>query len=117
MPPIFPPEVSQYIENIPNKQRPGFDLIFNKILTAVPEVTVGFAYRMPTFSMGGEIICALAAQKHYISLYLDPALVDQYRAKFPGLSIGKSCIRFRQPDDLPAAALDQLIDELNRRSK
>ena len=40
MPPILPPEVSQYIENIPEKQRPGFDLVFNKILTAMPELTV-----------------------------------------------------------------------------
>ena len=61
---------------------------------------------------------ALAAQKQYHSLYLmgaytDPAQEARLREAFERagkkLDMGKSCIRFRRADDLPLAAIGEIV--------
>jgi uncharacterized protein YdhG (YjbR/CyaY superfamily) len=44
---------------------------------------------------------AFASQKNYISLYiLRTDVVATHRDRLTGLDVGKSCIRFRKPDQL-----------------
>ena len=61
---------------------------------------------------------ALAAQKHAYSLYLmgiyadgehEQALRDAAAAEGKKLDMGKSCLRFKRPDDLPLQAIGKLI--------
>lgn len=61
---------------------------------------------------------ALAAQKHAYSLYLmgvyadgaqEAALRDAAAAEGKSLDMGKSCLRFKRPDDLPLQAIGKLI--------
>ena len=62
----------------------------------------------------GQPLCfaALAAQKNYLSLYfmpLDTSVLARLKAAFKHagkkLDMGKSCIRFKQADDLPLDAI------------
>ena len=68
----------------------------------------------------GQPLCyvALAAQKHYLSLYLmtvygDPAAKKQLESAFKSagkkLDMGKACLRFRSLDDLPLDAIRRII--------
>ncbi len=68
----------------------------------------------------GQPLCyaALASQKHYCSLYLmsvyaDPAqrraLERAFRAAGKKPDMGKSCIRFQSPDDLPLETIGDLV--------
>jgi len=61
---------------------------------------------------------ALAAQKHHSALYLnsvyqDPKAEASLRAAFREVGLepdmGKSCVRFRRAEDLPLAAIGELI--------
>jgi len=61
---------------------------------------------------------ALAAQKHGYSLYLmcvhadagcERTLRDAAAAEGKKLDMGKSCVRFKRPDDLPLQAIGKLI--------
>ena len=63
-------------------------------------------------------LAALASQKHYMSLYLnnvygDPELEawfrDRYKAAGKKLDMGKSCVRFRQLDDLALNVIGEAI--------
>jgi uncharacterized protein YdhG (YjbR/CyaY superfamily) len=56
---------------------------------------------MPTYEYEGRVLCAFASQKQHMSLYMDTGLVDEHRSDLDGLSVGKSCIRFRKLDNLP----------------
>ena len=67
-------------------------------------------YRMPTFELN-EVVCALASQKHYISLYMDVDLVEEHRAELAHLDVGKSCIRFKKIEDLPMDTVRQILVE------
>lgn len=68
----------------------------------------------------GQPLCyvALAAQKHYASLYLMGAygdaalrrrLQDGFRRAGKRLNMGKSCIRFRQVDDLALDVIGAVV--------
>jgi hypothetical protein len=68
----------------------------------------------------GQPLCyaALAAQKNYCSLYLMSVYGDRkgeakLRAGFEAagkkLDMGKSCVRFRSPDDLPLDVVGEVI--------
>lgn len=67
----------------------------------------------------GQPLCyaALAAQKNYCSLYLMAAgdkkiearLRDGFKAAGKKLDMGKSCLRFKSPDDLALDVVGELI--------
>jgi len=68
----------------------------------------------------GQPLCyvALAAQKNYCSLYLmsvygdkrhEARLRDGFKAAGKKLDMGKSCVHFKTPDDLPLDVVGELI--------
>jgi hypothetical protein len=68
----------------------------------------------------GQPLCyaAIAAQKKYCSLYLmsvygdkkyEARLRDGFKAAGKKLDMGKSCVRFKTPDDLPLDVVGELI--------
>ena len=68
-------------------------------------------YRMPTYEYGDGVLCAFASQKHYMSLYMDTDIVEKHREELTGLSIGKSCIRFKKMDQLPLDTIKRMLEE------
>ena len=65
---------------------------------------------------------ALSSQKNYCSLYMMGAFwsakqLEQLKAAFKGagktLKMGKCCVNFKSPDDLPLSAIGQLISAIS----
>jgi uncharacterized protein YdhG (YjbR/CyaY superfamily) len=86
---------------------------FGMITWAVP-------LRVYPDTYNGKPLCyaALAAQKHYLALYLmpvyaNPVLTEKLRAGFKRagkrLDMGKSCIRFRTTGDLPLPLIGEIV--------
>ena len=55
-------------------------------------------------------VANLAAQKHYVALYVAPTVLAQHREAFAGIDAGKSCLRFKRSEQLDSAALRKLLD-------
>jgi uncharacterized protein YdhG (YjbR/CyaY superfamily) len=64
------------------------------------------------------VVAALASQKNYAALYLmsvygDPARAKWFKKAFADsgkkLDMGKSCVRFKRPEDLPLDVIGQTI--------
>lgn len=58
----------------------------------------------------------LASNKNYISLYVCAMnekgyVAEQYKAKLPKASIGKSCVRFKKFDDLDLKVVRAMLKE------
>jgi uncharacterized protein YdhG (YjbR/CyaY superfamily) len=109
---------SSILDNLPN----GFQEIIN--------------YNMPSYVVPHEIypsgyhcdtklplpFISIAAQKNFIALYhmgiyADPALLDWFTAEFSKhskskLDMGKSCIRFKKPDQIPFELIAQLVQKI-----
>ena len=111
-------------ENLP----PGFkeSVQWGMICYSVPLSRFSSTYN-------GQALCyaALAAQKHYHSLYLmnvygtpvEKEFRRRYAASGRKLDMGKSCIRFRKADELPldligdviaATSVDEFIEQYQR---
>jgi len=66
---------------------------------------------------------AVASQKNFISvyhmgLYVDPAMLDWFKqahakASPKKLDMGKSCVRYKKPEDVPVALLGELATKMS----
>lgn len=96
---------------------PGERAVFAKIRTLLkkgsPRIVESMKYRMPTYMIGEQHVGAFNKQKQYLCLYLNPEAVDPYRKelKAAGLDCGKSCLRFRKPEQLPLALAAKIIKD------
>jgi uncharacterized protein YdhG (YjbR/CyaY superfamily) len=103
--------VDAYLAGLAPDRREALSNLRQIILDAAPGAKETMRYRMPTYEYGDGVLCSLASQKHYMSLYMDTGLVEQHRGELGGLSVGKSCIRFRQLEDLPLETVRVILRE------
>ncbi len=121
-----------YLESLPDERRPIITAMREALLNKLPE---GFEECM-TYGMLGYVVphslypagyhcdpkqplpfISLASQKNYISLYhmglYEGKLLDWFREEWQKVSkkkldMGKCCIRFKKPEDVPIALIGQL---------
>jgi uncharacterized protein YdhG (YjbR/CyaY superfamily) len=105
------PEVDAYFESLAVERRAVLSELRMLIRATVPDAVETLKYRMPTFEYGRDVLCALASQKHYMSLYMEPDLVEKHRQDLAGLDVGKSCIRFRKLEKLPLDTVETILRE------
>ncbi len=122
--------VKAYLAELPKEKRDVISAVRKMVLDHLPkgyQEAMGFGminYQIPlerypdTYNGQPLMAVALAAQKHYFSLYLmsvyaDPrqeaALVKGFKQAGKRLDMGKSCVRFKSLDDLPMDVLGRAI--------
>jgi uncharacterized protein YdhG (YjbR/CyaY superfamily) len=122
--------VEEYLQELPEDRREVVSTIRDIILRNLPEgytetmawgmISYGIPLERYPITYNGQPLgyAALAAQKNSYSLYLlgayaDPeqeaALREAFRREGKKLDMGKSCIRFKKPADLPLDAIGQVI--------
>jgi uncharacterized protein YdhG (YjbR/CyaY superfamily) len=104
-------EVDEYLENLAPERQAALAKLRSLVFEVAPDAVETMRYRMPTYEYGDGVLCAFASQKHYVSLYMDTDIVEKYREELTGLSIGKSCIRFRKLDQLPLDTTKRMLEE------
>lgn len=71
-------------------------------------------YGMPSYSREGTVEVAFASQKNNISLYiLRTDVLYPYRDQFPASSIGKGCIRYRNPGKIDFDLVQKMLVKTN----
>ncbi|PZQ65789.1 MAG: DUF1801 domain-containing protein [Phenylobacterium zucineum] len=84
----------------------------------LPGLTEAMRYGMPAYGRPGQDPAfAFNSQKQYISLYVSPRVHALHAEALKGLDAGKSCIRFRKPEQIDFELLDRMLSdtaELNR---
>ena len=122
--------VPEYLASLPEDRRKTIAKVRGMIKKHLPKgykesMNWGvIAYEIPlavfpdTYNGQPLIYAALASQKNYNSLYLtipygDPKQRQQLEEAFARagkkLDMGKSCVRFKTPDDLPLADIGKLL--------
>jgi hypothetical protein len=120
----------EYLERLPSDRRAALERVRHVILRHLPngyEEMMAYGalmYAIPlarypnTYNRQPLAYIGLANQKRYIALYLMSAYGDgptlqrvkaAFKAKGLKLDMGKSCIRFKTPDDLPLEELGPII--------
>lgn len=126
-----------YLESLPDERRPIISAIREALLKNLPEgFKEGMGYGMLCYSVPHSMYPAgyhcdpkqplpfisLASQKNYISLYHmgmydEGKLYEWFRAEWPKFSskkldMGKCCIRFKKPEDVPLALIAELATRI-----
>lgn len=101
---------SSYFLQLSPERREALERIKACIVRLWPAVKEDMAYGMPTYSLDGRPLFALASQKHFVVFYAIPYdLLDAFKHELVMYNRGKSCIRFRQVDEAGLALLDRVV--------
>ena len=129
--------VNDYLNEIPEDRKVGFNKLRDVILKNIPE---GFqecmGYGMMGYSVPHAIypngyhcdpkmplpFAGLASQKNFIAfyhmgIYANPELLEWFTSEFPKhskkkLDMGKSCMRFKKPEDIPFELIGELMQKM-----
>src|SRR5690349_5595624 len=128
---------SEYFSLLPEDRREPMEKLFETILENIPDgFREGMGYGMPGFSVPHSLyppgyhcdpkmplpFVGIASQKNFIALYhmgiyAKPELLDWFVAEYPKyskskLDMGKSCVRFKKPGDIPYPLIAQLMQKM-----
>lgn len=130
--------VEEYLKEVPEERQEAFNKLRTTILQNLPK---GFHEEM-NYGMVGYVVphdlyppgyhtdpssplpfVNIASQKNFIGfyhlgIYSMPELLEWFKAEFPKhtdqkLDMGKSCIRFKKPDQIPFDLIGKLIQKVS----
>ena len=102
--------VDAYLEDIPEDRRPVLTRLRELCQGHLGDFDESMRYGMPSYSRDGTVEVAFASQKNNISLYiLRTDVLDAYRDQFPKSSIGKGCIRYRNPKKIDLTMVEEML--------
>jgi uncharacterized protein YdhG (YjbR/CyaY superfamily) len=128
---------AQYIKELPADRKEAVSELRNAVLKNIPEgFTEVMSYGMLGYVVPHEIypagyhcnpklplpFVAIASQKNFIAfyhmgIYANPALLKWFVDEYPKhskakLDMGKSCIRFKKPEQIPFKLIGELIKKV-----
>ena len=130
--------VTEYLVQVPDDRKESFNKLRDTILSNLPE---GFQEEM-IYGMIGYVVphsiyqpgyhtspdlplpfVSIASQKNYIALYhmaiyAHPELLEWFQKEYPKhsklkLDMGKSCIRFKKPGQIPFDLIAELMKKIS----
>ncbi|MDO7853718.1 DUF1801 domain-containing protein [Hymenobacter convexus] len=104
-----------FVAALPTERQPVVRQVWQLVRQAMPAgYTEHFGPKYLEFRAGPDMYIGLANQKghlslHVVPMYLKPALQEGLAAAAPKLKMGKGCVNFKKAEELPLAALTELI--------
>ena len=100
--------VDEYLQTVPPERLPALSRLRELIRNTLPGYDESMMYGMPAYSKNGQGV-AFNSQKNYISIYIPEKVVDQYRDQIK--DCGKTCIRYRKPEQIDFELVEKLLRE------
>lgn len=92
--------------------REMLETIRELIRTEFPTVMEGIKHGMLDYPG----LANLGAQKHYVALYVSADVLAEHRDLVGGIDCGKSCIRFKRPEQIEHDDLRRLLRYVARHN-
>jgi len=105
-----PESVAAYIAAAPSDWQATLERLRTACRANLAGATEVIAYGMPGYRRGDAVEVSFAKQARYLSLYiLHTEVIDAHRDRLAGLSVGKSCIRYRSPEQINWEVVTSLL--------
>ena len=104
--------VNEYLQEVPAERKPALERLRGLCQVLLPEHTECMRYGMACYERDGQVEAAFASQKNFIALYITKLeVMDAHRSLLTGrgISIGKGCIRYSQPERIDFAVVESLL--------
>ena len=130
--------IQDYLSKVPEERKEAFTKLFETILENLPKGfqtnlsygMIGWSVPLETFPAGYHCspgtplpFINLASQKNFIALYhmgiyANDELLNWFVEEYPKhsrrkLDMGKSCIRFKKPDEIPFDLIAELCKKMS----
>ncbi|MFD1770768.1 DUF1801 domain-containing protein [Sphingobacterium suaedae] len=130
--------VEEILANVPKDRSEAFSKLHNTIVQNLPQGFIaaisygGLGYVVPHSLYPAGYHCkpaeplpfaGIASQKnslnlYHMGIYSDPALLEWFVSEYPKhsgqkLDMGKSCIRFKKPEDIPFGLIGELMKKMS----
>ncbi|MBL8770768.1 MAG: DUF1801 domain-containing protein [Phenylobacterium sp.] len=103
--------VDAWFETVDPKREAALRAVRASALKHFGERSEAMRYGMPCYTRPDDAtpVFAFNSQKQYISLYVSPRVHPLHAEALKGLDAGKSCIRFRRPEQIDLDLLDRML--------
>jgi len=111
--------VDAWFEAVDPKRKPALEAVRAAALNAFGPVAERMSYGMPAYARADDEapIFAFNSQKQHISLYVSPRVHPLHAEALKALDTGKSCIRFRRPDQIDLDLVARMLADSAKLSK
>ncbi len=103
-----PRNIDEYIGGFPNGIREILEKIRITIRKAAPHAEEAISYRMPTFTLKGNLV-HFAAFKEHIGFYPTPSGVEQFKQELSVYEGAKGSVRFPLDKPVPFGLISKIV--------
>lgn len=113
------PTVDAWFAEVDPGRRAVLEAVRASALKHLGAAAERMSYGMPAYIRPGDAAPAFAfnSQKQYISLYVSPRVHALHTEALAKLDAGKSCVRFRKPDQIDLDLVERMLADTAKLSK
>lgn len=111
--------VPEFLKSLPDDRRQALTKLRALVRKGLPKLKETMRYGMPSYEdSSGGVRIAFNSQRQYLALYIcDADVLKAHKKDLGKLDCGKSCVRFRAFDQLPAGVVERMLDDVARLLK
>jgi uncharacterized protein YdhG (YjbR/CyaY superfamily) len=104
-----PTTIDAYIAGFPPNVQATLHQIRSIIRQAAPDAAETIKYRMPTFTLNGNLV-HFAAFRHHIGLYPIPSGIEAFKDELAAYAGGKGSVRFPLDQPIPFDLIRSIVE-------
>ena len=103
--------VDDWFDEVDPARAPALRAVRERAVKHFGAAAERMSYGMPAYQRPDDEapVFAFNSQKQHISLYVSPRVHALHEAALQGLDAGKSCIRFRKPEQIDLDLVDRML--------
>ncbi len=103
-----PLTIDDYIDACPREIQPRLKQLREIIHDAAPQALEKISYRMPTFTLNGNLV-HFAAQTHHIGFYPTPSAIAAFKNELKIYKTSKGAVQFPFDQPLPLDLVRRMV--------
>lgn len=101
--------IDEYVSMFPDDVRTILNQIRQAIREAAPEAEESINYRMPTFTLNGNLV-HFAAFKNHIGFYPTPTGIEAFKEELAPYQGAKGSVQFPIDEPLPLSLIRRIVE-------
>ena len=103
-----PRNIDEYIAGFPKDVQKSLERIRRTIRKAAPDAEETISYKMPTFTLRGNLVYFAAYKKH-IGLYPAPRGIEKFKKELSAYKGSKGTVRFPLDEPIPFELISRIV--------
>ncbi len=104
-----PQSIDEYIAGFPQAVQVLLEKIRSTIRNAAPQAEEAIRYRMPTFTLNGNLVHFAAHQKH-IGFYPTPSGIEEFKKELSDYAGAKGSVQFPLDRPIPLDLIRRIVE-------